>query len=183
MLDNYVKKLIDDLNAKIGEIKPQLQEIKEIYSLLQEFKKRTGAPFEIPDLGWLIGGQADTRESTAVHQTGPVIRPDSFYGKSITEAAEEYLKPIRHAVSGDEIFTALTRGGLLTERKSVNDTLTRAVRKFKKFGTGSAASFGLIEWYPKKKSKAEELLSKIKEIEDQDKQIESSPAAEEDKGE
>jgi hypothetical protein len=82
------------------------------------------------------------------------LPPDRFYGKDFTFAAEEYLRMVGHAATFDDIYTALERGGLRLEngsKKAANISMTRAVRKFVKFKSGDSESFGLVEWYPKKR--------------------------------
>jgi len=160
-----VQQLLNDLNVKLEEIRPQLNHIKEVYSLLEGIKKHTNASFELPDIGWLIGSSSTNQEKIPSKGTTVDLRPDRFYGMGFTDAAEEYLKMVGHAASFDAIYEALERGGIKLEsggKNAANLSLTRAVRKFVKFRSGDTESFGLVEWYPKrKKSKAEEVLDLV----------------------
>jgi hypothetical protein len=148
MADETIQKLIDELNEKVEEIKPQLEHIKEIYTLLEGIKRHTGVSLNLPDLNWLIAKEERTQEVMISQQNKFAIRPDTFYGKEITDATEEYLKMIGHAIAFDEIYDSLTKGGAIIESKErLNTALTRAVRKFKKFKSESGDNFGLLSWY------------------------------------
>lgn len=136
-----VNKLLEELNNKIAEI-------REAYSALQTLKKY-GASFDLPDLGNLFTGQQGTSLSSQAK-----IRPDEFYGRSQTEATEMYLRKAGHAMPLGDIYNALSEGGIAfggDGKKNLNIQLTRATRKFSKIGSGPGVSFGLLEWYPKKK--------------------------------
>lgn len=176
MTDELVKKLISELDTKITEIRPQLESIKEIYMLLEGIKKHTGASFDLPDLNWLIG-KGEATQTPTLKQSEITIKAGMFYNKELTSAAEEYLKMVGHAVSFEEIYNALLEGHASIEgdaaRDKFNTALTRATRKFKKFGTGFEASYGLLSWYEKKKrNRAEEILEKMEEIEGVEKKEE-----------
>ena len=148
MSEELIKKLVSELNTK-------LEEIKGIQKALETIREITGETIDIPDLSSFVSG-SEAKQATSSDKSKINVRPDMFYGKSCTEATEGYLRVIGHAVSFDDICHALKKGGIQLEgdfRKNLNTQLTRATRKFAKIGKGTNASFGLIEWYPKKRRK------------------------------
>lgn len=140
--DNVVDKLLEELQQKVNEI-------EEIYTTLQTLKKY-GAEITLPDLGSLITGGAKTGFPVANLE----IRPGEFYNLSNTEATEKYLRKVGHAMPLEDIYNALIEGGVRFSgdgRKNLNIQLTRATRKFAKIGHGKGVSFGLLDWYPKRR--------------------------------
>jgi len=167
MDNNVIQKLLSDLNSKVDEIRPQLDKIREIFTLLDGIKKYTGASFELPDLSFLTSNNTQ-RETQPVASQEPKrldIKPDTFYNKELTDAVESYLSMIGNATHLADIYEALKRGGASIDSKDrLNEALTRATRKFKKFGTGIDASFGILSWYGeklKKKSLTREIIEKL----------------------
>jgi hypothetical protein len=84
------------------------------------------------------------------------LRPDSFYGKSITTAAREYLDMRRAAGLGPatprEIYEALVKGGYTFETKDetnaiigVRATIRKSSSIFHRLPNGT---YGLLGWYP-----------------------------------
>ncbi len=144
-----IQKLIDDLNVKVEEIRPQLEKIKETYTVLEGLQKLTGTELDLPDLSWLTSSKRENLEVTKPATRS--IHPDTFYGKEPTVAAELYLKDFRNARPFTEIYEALKKGGLDISKDKLDTALTRSTRRFKKFGTGDNASFGMLSWYPDKK--------------------------------
>jgi hypothetical protein len=153
MADETIQKLIDELNGKIEEIKPQLDHIREIYALLEGIQKHTQVSLDLPDLSWLISKAGAPQKEISSPQANSTIRPDRFYGKELTDAAEEYLNMVGHAVPLSEIIDGLTKGGAsITGMEKLDTALTRATRKFKKFKrAGLEPNFGLLSWYEKKR--------------------------------
>ena len=87
------------------------------------------------------------------------IRADTFYGKTIGQAAREYLDMRRGSNLGPatprEIFEALVQGGLQFETASdtnslisVSSTLRKSSKIFHKLPNGQ---YGLLAWYPNAK--------------------------------
>ncbi|MCZ7385422.1 MAG: hypothetical protein O8C63_11850 [Candidatus Methanoperedens sp.] len=142
--NNIVEKLRADLIEKA-------KEIERIYGLLKSLKSYDES-IEIPDIAKLI-----TSESAEIEKSsGSSIRPDEFYGLSNTDATERYLKKIGHAVSLEEIYNALMKGGVVftgNGRNNLNIMLTRATRKFAKIVSDSVIHFGLLEWYPSRRKR------------------------------
>ena len=82
------------------------------------------------------------------------IRPDEFHNKPIPLAAEMYLRKIGHAVSIDDIYDALEKGGIefTTNGKTVlANAIRRSEDKFEKIKNGH---IGLKEWYGSRKYSA-----------------------------
>ena len=87
------------------------------------------------------------------------LRADSFYGKSITTAAREFLEMRRAAGLGPatprEVYEALVKGGYTFEAKEevtaiigVRATLRKSSSIFHRLPNGS---YGLLGWYPNAK--------------------------------
>jgi hypothetical protein len=151
--DTVVEKLLENFNNKI-------KEAQEIYFTLQTLKKY-GANFDLPSFG-----EVTTSQEKLIQPTNIKIRNDEFFGQTNNEAAEKYLRKIGHAVLLNDIYEALKQGGITFAGdglRNVYTQLIRANRKFVRIGSGQNASFGLIEWYPKKRNRSEEILKKIDE--------------------
>ena len=152
--DAIVEKLLEDFNNKI-------KEAREIYTTLKTLKKY--AEFDLPKFGELEEGK-----EKSFHTTNVKIRNDEFFGQSNNDAAEKYLRKIGHAMPLNDIYEALKQGGITFTGdglKNVYTQLIRANRKFVKIGSGQNASFGMLEWYPKrKKNRSEDLLEVISEV-------------------
>lgn len=88
------------------------------------------------------------------------IRADTFYGKTISTAAREYLEMRRNANLGPattrEIFESMVKGGFQFETAndtnsmiSLGSTLRKNSKMFHRLPNGQ---FGLLSWYPNAKS-------------------------------
>jgi hypothetical protein len=79
----------------------------------------------------------------------PEIRPDEFFGMTQAEAARKYLKRIGHAISFEELVSALQAGGCKVggenPKKILYISLVRNTRDFVPPQTGY---IGLREFYP-----------------------------------
>lgn len=137
--DTVVDKLLEDFNSKI-------KEAREIYTTLKTLKKYE--EFDLPHFGEIEDGKEKSHYTVNVK-----IRPDEFFGQTNNDAAEKYLRKIGHAMPLNDIYEALLQGGIKFTgdgHRNVYTQLIRANRKFVKIGSGQSATFGLIEWYPKK---------------------------------
>ncbi len=89
-------------------------------------------------------------EKTVSATLPPAVRPDQFYGLTIADAAEAYLKLIGRPESTRQITAALDQGSLQHKSKSLYNTvwpiLNNERKRFAKFGR----NWGLTAW---KKSK------------------------------
>lgn len=84
------------------------------------------------------------------------IRPDSFFGLSQHQAARRYLQTLGHADRLENIFKAITAGGVEIGGASPLETL-RAIlaRDSSVFVRVSPGTFGLREFYPQLGNKSE----------------------------
>jgi len=82
------------------------------------------------------------------------VRPDQYYGKQPTMAAEEYLKRRGQASSAEEIQRGLAEGGFdftamgwkpKDHVRMIAITLAKNPQKFHRLPNGT---FGLLDWYP-----------------------------------
>lgn len=94
--------------------------------------------------------------SAASTSSMSAVRPDSFYGKSVTTAAREFLEMRRSAGLGPatprEVYEALIKGGYTFEAKEVitaiiglRATLRKSSSIFHRLPNGT---YGLLSWYP-----------------------------------
>lgn len=153
MSDGEANRLLEQLNQKA-------KEINEIYTALQIMKKY-GVNVDLPELSSLLSCKAETISTDSLS-----IRPDDFFDFSNTEAAEQYLIKVGHAMPLVDIHKALVAGGKKFKgdgMKSLNIQLTRATKKFVRMGSGQGVSFGLLDFYPKRK-KARELINLVEGI-------------------
>lgn len=159
MGENMVDKLMEKLKFHANET-------QKIYYLLSQLKQIGEADFELPNLTTFFSPEM------GIPSTSPTIRVDEFHRRKHTDAAEQYLRKMGHAMPFEEIYNALIEGGAEFTgdgKKSLNVQLTRATRKFSKIGSGKDVSFGLLEWYPKRKGR---MLRPVdtSEIEDSEEQ-------------
>src|SRR5208283_177458 len=135
----------------LEELKGHISAIKDLMAGLEFIKKYSDSTVEIPDLSVLLSSH-NLNEVNPGNNTATTFKPDSFYGLEAPVAAEKYLKSIGHAVPFEQIYEALLKGGFESDgdKVKVHMSLTRATQRLKKFGSGVEASFGLLEWYPKK---------------------------------
>jgi hypothetical protein len=79
----------------------------------------------------------------------PEIRPDEFFGMTQAEAARKHLKRIGHAVSFDELVTALQAGGCRVGGENPKRVLyISLVRNTRDFVPPQPGYIGLREFYP-----------------------------------
>lgn len=141
--DSVVDKLLSDLQEKA-------KELNKIYTALKTIKE-CGHDIDIPDLSTLIssGGSVSS-------MSGYKIEPGEFYGKTQTEAAMAFLQKFKKPAQLDSIYLALIAGGIKFKgangKHALNVQLTRSTGWFAKI-PGEETTFGLREWYDKKKSR------------------------------
>lgn len=117
-----------------------------------ETLKRIMGIEEIPgDIGSGVG--TESRSSFSGSAKASHIRADEFFSMSQTDAAAAYLKKIGHAVHLDQILDALRSGGVKFAGKDPKTTLYKVlVRGTRRFVLVSPSTFGLLEFYPNRKS-------------------------------
>jgi hypothetical protein len=132
---------IEALQSDLADLERQVAETKQVINRLCA---RAGIDLLYPDTA-----------QTATTSVG-ALRPDSFYGKSITTAAREYLDMRRAAGLGPatprEIYEALVKGGYTFETKDetnaiigVRATIRKSSAIFHRLPNGT---YGLLSWYP-----------------------------------
>lgn len=146
-----VIKLEINADKAMMELRMHVAAIKELVAGLEFLKKYGDTNIEIPNLQSLFAN-GNEKEVNTESKDSVTIWPDTFHAMEAPVAAEKYLKVVGHAVPFEEIYDALLKGGFDAERdkNKINKSLTRATFRFKKFGSGMDASFGLLEWYPKR---------------------------------
>lgn len=136
-----LKPAIEALQGDLADLERQVAETKQVINRLCV---RAGLDPLYPD--------AIPAASASVG----ALRPDSFYGKSVTTAAREYLEMRRAAGLGPatprEIYEALEKGGYTFEAKdatnaiiSVRATVRKSSSIFHRLPNGT---YGLLTWYP-----------------------------------
>ncbi len=132
---------IEALQSDLADLERQVAETKQVINRLCT---RAGMEQLYPDASPTAGA------------TVGALRPDSFYGKSITTAAREYLDMRRAAGLGPatprEIYEALVKGGYTFETKDetnaiigVRATIRKSSAIFHRLPNGT---YGLLGWYP-----------------------------------
>lgn len=138
------KPAIEALQTDLADLERQVLETKLVINRLCI---RAGMDPLYPD--------ANAATSSSVSS----VRPDSFYGKSITTAAREFLDMRRNAGVGPatprEVYEALAKGGYTFEAKDettaiigVRATLRKSSSIFHRLPNGT---YGLLGWYPNAK--------------------------------
>lgn len=129
VLVKAVKKIQDDLDKLLVEVKKKKSVINEIYEIMGQ-----PPPYKIE-------GESETQ----------VIRPDQFYGRPFATAASEFLQMRKHACTGEEIYNGLKEGGFNfpwpenVRLRNVAISLAKNTYLFHRLPNGT---FGLLAWYP-----------------------------------
>lgn len=148
--DGIQQKLMEKLEAIAGEA-------REIYETAEKVKRLTGVEIYLPDIHSLICGGGETSPTIATSQELFSIQPDTFFRMDKLDAVQKYLENVKKPVLFSQICEALTKGGLdvrgESDKGQLNVSLTRSNRRFKKFGSGTEASFGLLSWYEERTEK------------------------------
>ena len=132
VLMDAVKKIEEDIDTLLAEVKKKKQAINVLYESWGE-----QPPYKI---------EGETR-------TGQNIRADIFYGKSFASAAAEYLEMRKQACSANEIMGGLEKGGFVFPWKpkdrlrNVAISLSKNSQTFEKLPNNT---FGLESFYPTK---------------------------------
>lgn len=132
------------LSAAIEELELQLQEqlaeVSNTKKLINSLLKRMGQSARYEDVSVGYGG---------------TLRPDEYYGKSITQAAQMFLERRHQAMSPDDITRGLEQGGFdfsvlnwtaAARVRNVAISLSKNPQTFHKLPN---LTWGLTDWYPK----------------------------------
>jgi hypothetical protein len=158
------------VDKSLKALKEHAAKVVEIYSALKTLSQ-IDPNIELPDLSTLIQLEGQIIPSVS----DKAIRPDEFHDMPMPAAVEKYLHKVGHAVSFDEIYDALDRGGI-TFSKNGRTILATAIRrsddKFEKIKSGH---IGLREWYGGRKTadatKARAQARETEEKEEKDSEI------------
>ena len=135
----------EKLNAAIevleGQLQEQLQQASETKKMINALLQRMG---EQPRFG----------DVTVEQAASLAIRPDEYYGKPLSTAAQEYLKRRNQACTAEEILRGLEQGGFdfrslgwkdNDRLRSLAISLVKNTYTFHRLPNGT---FGLLTWYP-----------------------------------
>jgi hypothetical protein len=102
-----------------------------------------------------ILGQGSSIPVPTIQGPTAEIRPDSFFGMSIPEAAKKFLVMSKKPRSTQEIAEALLNGGMTSASgnfaNSVGSVLNRQDKSSGEIVRVSRGLWGLAEWYPGRK--------------------------------
>ena len=135
--------------------------VEEVTKLLLEVAEKKRAVNTLCNTIGISPTYGDVETSQA---EGPrVFRPDQFYGKPFSTAAQEFLATKKMACSAEEVTNGLERGGFdfpwKGEHKIRNVAISLAKNTYM-FAKLPNNTFGLLEWYPEVKKKREEIQRK-----------------------
>jgi hypothetical protein len=150
--DSHYQRTINDLVAKIAE---KMKPIIEDKRVVNQLCAHAGLPPRYPDV-----------EADAVRGAGAIKR-DQFHAKPLATAVREFLEQRgpsdqggQGAATVNEIYDALVAGGYRHEasdeanaKRALRIALTKNSVTFYRVTSGdaSAATYGLLEWYPNAK--------------------------------
>src|SRR5438093_9066800 len=143
MNDEFLKS-IDVLASRVAV---KEEEVNKLKRLVNELCREGGMPDRYRDIG-----EAAT--------TARVLRPDQFYGQTLTAACRSYLEFRKAANLGaatvSDIYTAIRDGGYKFDTKneenakiSVGNALRKTSSVFHRLPNGQ---YGLLAWYPSAKA-------------------------------
>src|SRR5208337_66683 len=110
----YYRKLRE---KAVAAIRPQLDEIRGFDAIIQRLASDLKEPANLEPLitessvSSLPNGSHVGAVAAAAKLTRPVLRPDEFFQMSQSDAAKAYLRMVGHAISMDELVSALQAGG------------------------------------------------------------------------
>ena len=142
----------------------KLQEAKAFDLTIQQLERELGEPAsggEIPiTMGDSIPAMADHVEMNGGKKLE--IRPDEFFGMTQAEAARKYLKRVGHAVSFDELVSALQTGGCRVGGENPKRVLyISLIRNTRDFVPPQQGYIGLREFYPGAGRPAKDRVEKV----------------------
>ena len=149
--------VINTVEALAHKVRAKEEEANKLKKLVNELCAETGVQIRYPDI-------SETGTTLAA------IRPDQFYGQTLTAAIRNYFERRKAsglgAASVAEIFKAIRDGGYKFETNSEDNakiSVGNALRKtssiFHRLPNGH---YGLLAWYPSAKAKPESAPTKGK---------------------
>jgi hypothetical protein len=138
------------LKRKRDEILPLELTVRQ---LELELGEAGGEPLDLSGLVPASEGGTERRAGANANGRSAEIRPDQFYGLSISDAARQYLTGIGHAVATEELIDALRKGGCKISGQYANKVVYKAlIRNTRDFATPQQGYIGLRSFYPNLKS-------------------------------
>ena len=138
------------LKRKRDEILPLELTVRQ---LELELGETGGEPLDLSGLVPAAEGGVERRAGTNVNARPVEIRPDQFYGLSISDAARQYLASVGHAVATEELIDALRKGGCRLSGQYASKVIyTALIRNTKDFTVPQQGYVGLRSFYPNLKS-------------------------------
>jgi len=128
--------------------------VEVLYEKLQEQQTAVATTKKLINQLTVMMGEAAPFPDVEPESVVGVTRPDQYYGKAPTVAAEEYLKRRAQACSIEDIQKGLEQGGFDFESmgwkakdyvRMLAITLAKNPQKFHKLPSNA---IGLTEWYP-----------------------------------
>lgn len=133
---------IDHYAAVIADLETRRDQlIATIESLRQVQAMRSGSPMPPPPIG---GVSTSARPSI---QADAEFASDAFFGKSIPEAAKQFLSAVKRPKSNGEVCAALQAGGLTSASKNFGENVRSILTRNSEFVKVNG-EWGLAEWYP-----------------------------------
>jgi len=132
-----------------------LQEIDYSAVLVDMKIKRDSLNAAIENMERWLGVSAAGEENTRTVHSGrsaTELQSDSFFGLSIPEAVEKYLKIVKNKRTTNDIVEALERGGIVHNSKNFRNTVSTALYREDAKPNGNIAKigegeWGLVSWY------------------------------------
>jgi hypothetical protein len=100
------------------------------------------------DAGVGADTEASGQSSTTEEPSETVVRTDSFYNLSVTQATRKYLQMVKRPRGTKDISNALQRGGFLSTSANFYSTVYTALKRDSNFVIVKRGLWGLAEWYP-----------------------------------
>jgi hypothetical protein len=146
------------LKRKRDEILPLELTVRQ---LELELGEAGSEPLDLSGLVPVSEGSTERRTGANINGRSKEIRPDQFYGMSISDAARQYLTGIGHAVAIEELIDALKKGGCKLSGQYANKVVyTALIRNTKDFTVPQQGYVGLRSFYPNLKAGAAKPVSK-----------------------
>jgi len=155
MPDEHIQKTLSDLLAqrekKAAEFSAELSRMDTAIEAIRALVQPNGQPptsvIQITD-----SFKTQDRASAVV---GALVQPGDFFGMSVADAAQQYLKRLGRAAAVDDIVSAIQKGGARVQGKDPKKNLyISLVKRRSIFPLVAPYTFGLWEFYPKAKEKA-----------------------------
>jgi hypothetical protein len=156
---DHIKKTLEHYrnlrNAKIEELKPQLDEIRGYELLIRKLADDLNEPANVETIN-VATATAPGSTTLVAPKNGAgrrTLKPDEFFQMSQSEAARAYLKMVGHSISMDELVSALQDGGAKVGGVDPKRTLMVSLKANpkKEFVWPNKDHIGLAEFYQKRK--------------------------------